>query len=122
MKKYLKLLALLPLVCGLLVTSACSDKDKNSDNPFVGTWKTTAYLPSYLQVTFNADKTYQSVVQDGEYTYRSNGTYSYSESAKTLTVVDVREAEQEVLSYHFISATTLRLTDEEGRSETYYKQ
>ena len=46
MKKMIKKLALLPLFCGLLLTSACSnDDDNNNGNKLVGT---TWVMPSFI--------------------------------------------------------------------------
>ena len=110
MKKTLKLLALLPLFCGLLLTTACN-KDKDDENPFVGTWRIThsASNGEYDEWTFRADKTLRvDSFYDGRIEYTLNGTYSWNSSTITIILPD-SDMGTMVAQYEFINKTTLRL-------------
>jgi hypothetical protein len=122
MKKTFKLLALLPLFCGLLLTTSCDkEDDKNSDNPFVGTWKWAEDEANYKLATFNTNMSFIVISYwEEEAPYTMSGTYSYQENTKTITI-NYDEGGSEEFSYVF-SGNKLTLTDDEGDDIVYVKQ
>ncbi|MCL2027765.1 MAG: hypothetical protein FWG79_04670 [Bacteroidales bacterium] len=116
MKKTLKLLTLITVFGSLFLTTSCNkDDDKN---PFVGTWKMTE-TGWYSITTFNANMSFvETIYEPGEPNEVNNGTYSYVESSKTLTMII--KGQSIVFSYVF-SGNTLVIT-RNGASATLVKQ
>ena len=87
-------------------------------NPFIGTWRDAAYdNGSYNDITFNADMTCQDFFYSGSSGSSDNetGTYDYSESTKTVTMV--LDGNVETTSYSFVNSSTLVIF-----GYTYFKQ
>ncbi|MDR0207167.1 MAG: hypothetical protein LBI45_07940 [Bacteroidales bacterium] len=59
MKKISKILEVLPLFCGLLISSSC---DKDVKNPFIGTWRSST--TDYEEYTFESNNSFEVFFSD----------------------------------------------------------
>jgi hypothetical protein len=120
MKKTFKLLALLPLFCGLLLAAACN-KD-NKKNPFVGTWRYVENSRKYTILTFNTDMTYIATnYYTGYVPDVLTGAYSRNEKSKTLTLTPGTGSSVPTTYTYFFAGNTLTLDDGDERA-VYVKE
>jgi len=114
MKKIVLSLSLLLALClGVVLNSCEKDKDKNNkgnltENPFLGVWQETEYLPDYRQFSFYENKTFQFADREKGETSVSLGTYSYTANSDILTIV-FNDGDRFDLQYQFLSSTDLLL-------------
>ena len=124
MKKKLKLLALLPLFFGLLITSCSKDGNEN-ESLFIGTWERAyhTHMLFFETLIFSEDKHYVHRIIGTSSTSGSFqediGTYS---SSKTKVLTLTSKSGKSYNYSFFFGDSTLNLTDETGFSRTYRKR
>ena len=119
-KNFYKTLLIIFLAVGFSL-SGCKkdDESKKDENPFIGSWKETAYTDgSYELINFRSDKSFQWQFYDGEYgnSEVKRGVYDYSASTSTI-ILKTEDGDSETLDYDFLDFNTLILD-----GYTYFKQ
>jgi hypothetical protein len=138
MKK--RALALVLVSAALLVSSmaltgcAAAPEDEVVTSPFEGSWACTGNITGLAtdNITFSADN-WTQVTTFLTFVATGKGTFTYNETAKTLTLTATQMAstdgvfhtlttpETDIFTY-IISGSTLTLTDSDNEASTYKKQ